>query len=543
MELDEKYTQYANDVLTNKIVAGNLIKLACNRYLTFLQRDDIEFRTDKVERCINFIQSIKHYKGEFVGQYFILQEWQKWIIYNVFGLYYKGTNNRVTKNVYIEVSRKNGKSAFASAICLYGLIADGEAGAEIEFIANTRKQARISFDMAIKFARTIDRKGKYLQLYRDSIQFPKTDSFLQILSSDAGTNDGWNSHIFLADEAHSYKDSRMYDVMKSSQGMRRNPLAVVITTAGFNKFSFCYQLRQTNIAILNNLKEDDTQFSAIYCLDDDDNWQDENVWQKSNPNLNVTVLTQYLKEQIRQAINTPSLEVSVRTKNLNQWLSTSEIWIQDCYILYSSQKLKIEDFAGYNCYCGVDLSAVSDLTAVSFLIDTDDKYYFFNRYYLPESALSENSNAELYKRWQRMGLLTITEGNCTDYDYITADLMRINQIVTINSIAYDTWNSTQWAIGATSKGLPLQPFSQALGNFNRATKEFERLLLSNKIVIDDNEITRYCFNNVSLKFDHNDNTKPIKTVRQNKIDGVIAMLQALGIMLQQPQYNNEIFTL
>ena len=543
MQLDEKYTQYANDVLTNKIVAGNLIKLACNRYLTFLQRDDIEFRTDKVERCINFIQSIKHYKGEFVGQYFILQEWQKWIIYNVFGLYYKGTNNRVTKNVYIEVSRKNGKSAFASAICLYGLIADGEAGAEIEFIANTRKQARISFDMAIKFARTIDRKGKYLQLYRDSIQFPKTDSFLQILSSDAGTNDGWNSHIFLADEAHSYKDSRMYDVMKSSQGMRRNPLAVVITTAGFNKFSFCYQLRQTNIEILNNLKEDDTQFSAIYCLDDDDNWQDENVWQKSNPNLNVTVLTQYLKEQIRQAINTPSLEVSVRTKNLNQWLSTSEIWIQDCYILYSSQKLKIEDFAGYNCYCGVDLSAVSDLTAVSFLIDTDDKYYFFNKYYLPESALSDNSNAELYKRWQRMGLLTITEGNVTDYDYITADLMRINQIVTINSIAYDTWNSTQWAIGATSKGLPLQPFSQALGNFNRATKEFERLLLSNKIVIDDNEITRYCFNNVSLKFDHNDNTKPIKTVRQNKIDGVIAMLQALGIMLQQPQYNNEIFTL
>lgn len=542
MQLDEKYTQYANDVLTNKIVAGNLIKLACNRYLTFLQRDDIEFRTDKVERCINFIQSLKHYKGEFVGQYFILQEWQKWIIYNVFGLYYKGTNNRVTKNVYIEVSRKNGKSAFASAICLYGLIADGEAGAEIEFIANTRKQARISFDMAIKFARTIDRKGKYLQLYRDSIQFPKTDSFLQILSSDAGTNDGWNSHIFLADEAHSYKDSRMYDVMKSSQGMRRNPLAVVITTAGFNRFSFCYQLRQTNIEILNNLKEDDTQFSAIYCLDDDDNWQDENVWQKSNPNLNVTVLTQYLKEQIKQAINTPSLEVSVRTKNLNQWLSTSEIWIQDCYILYSSQKLKIEDFAGFNCYCGVDLSAVSDLTAVSFLIDTDDKYYFFNKYYLPESALSENSNAELYKRWQRMGLLTITEGNCTDYDYITADLMRINKLIAINSIAYDTWNSTQWAIDATSKGLPLQPFSQALGNFNRATKEFERLLLSNKVVIDDNEITRYCFNNVSLKFDHNDNTKPIKTVRQNKIDGVIAMLQALGIMLQQPQYNNEIFT-
>lgn len=543
MQLDEKYTKYANDVLTNKIVAGNLIKLACNRYLTFLQRDDIEFRTDKVERCINFIQSLKHSTGKHAGKYFILQDWQKWIIYNVFGFYYKDTNNRVTKNVYIEVSRKNGKSAFASAICLYGLIADDEAGAEVEFIANSRKQAKISFDMASKFARTIDRKGKFLQLYRDNIQFKKTDSFLQVLASDANANDGWNSHIFLADEAHSYKDSKMYDVMKSSQGMRERPIAIIITTAGFNKFGFCYQLRQTNVEILNNLKEDDTQFSAIYCLDDDDNWQDEKTWIKSNPNLNVTVTSQYIKEQIQQAINTSSLEVSVRTKNLNQWLSSSEIWIADTHIINATQKLNIEDFAGFNCYVGVDLSAVSDLTAVSFLIDTDDKYYFFNHYYLPESALSENSNAELYKRWQRMGLLTITEGNVTDYDYITADLMRINKIIAINSIAYDTWNSTQWAIDATSKGLPLQPFSQALGNFNRATKEFERLILSNKIAIDDNEITRYCFRNVSLKFDHNDNCKPVKSVRQNKIDGVIAMLEALGVMLQQPQYNNEIFTL
>ena len=190
----------------------------------------------------------------------------------------------------------------------------------------------------------------------------------------------------------------------------------------------------------------------------------------------------------------------------------------------------------------MDLSAVSDLTAVSYLIDLDDKYYFFNYYYLPQSALSDNSNAELYKRWQRMGLLTITEGNVTDYDYITSDIMKMNNILSIDAIAYDSWNSTQWAIDATSKGLPLQPFSQALGNFNRPTKEFERLILSGKIIIDDNEITRYCFKNIALKYDHNDNCKPIKQVRQNKIDGAIAMLQALGIMLQQPQYSNQIFT-
>ena len=168
------------------------------------------------------------------------------------------------------------------------------------------------------------------------------------------------------------------------------------------------------------------------------------------------------------------------------------------------------------------------------------KTYFKTYYFLPQSALSDNSNSELYKDWKRKGLLIITDGNVVDYDYILSTIMKINNTAYINKIAYDNWNATQWAIDATSEGLPLEPFSQALWNFNKPTKEFERLIKSGRIVLDDNEITRYCFSNVVLKFDHNENCKPTKLENQQKIDGVIAMIQSLGIMIQEPQYNQQI---
>lgn len=535
------YYQYIEDVLNNKVIACKSIKLACNRFLSFLEKDEYYFDDAAVQRVINFISLIRHYLGKHNGKPFILQAWQTLIIAAIYGFKYKKDDTRVCRNAFILMARKNGKSALCAALSLYHLIADNEAAGEIFFAANSREQAKILLSITSNFAKSLDSKGKTISVYRDLIKFK--NNFIKVVSSDTSKLDGYNLSFAIIDEEHEAKDSKMIDIISSSMGMRTQPLLIEISTAGFNTFGICKEKYNTCKEILNGLKEDDSLQAFIFELDSDDNWDDETTWIKANPNLDITVTADFIQSEITKAKNTSSLEVSVRTKNLNQWLSSSEIWIADIHIINATQKLKIEDFAGFNCYVGVDLSAVSDLTAVSFLIDMDDKYYFFNKYYIPESALSYNSNSELYKRWQRMGLLTITEGNCTDYDYITADLMRINKIIGINAIAYDTWNSTQWAIDATSKGLPLQPFSQALGNFNRATKEFERLILSNKIAIDDNEITRYCFRNVSLKFDHNDNCKPVKSVRQNKIDGVIAMLESLGIMLQEPRFDNEIFTL
>ena len=207
----------------------------------------------------------------------------------------------------------------------------------------------------------------------------------------------------------------------------------------------------------------------------------------------------------------------------------------------ATEKVDLDDFKESTCYIGVDLASVSDLTAVSVMIPIDGKFYFKTKYYLPQSALKDNSNCELYKDWKRKGYLTITDGNVTDYDYLLSDIIKVSNKLFIDKIAYDAYNATQWAINATAQGLPLEPYSQALWSFNRPTKEFERLIKSGRVVIDDNPITRWCFSNVVLKRDFNENIKPTKLENQQKIDGTISMIESLGIYLQQPQFNNEVF--
>ena len=538
--IDEKYLSYANKVLNGEIVTGKLIKLAAKRYLNFFDREDIYFDGSKCDKVINFISKLKHFSGRSSGKNFILEEWQKWIVYNIFGFYYKDTGLRMTNKVFILVARKNGKSAFASALCLYGLLCDGEDGAQVLNVANSREQGKLLFDMECNLLKSIDPKGKHLHTYRDRIKYPKTNSYSRCLSSDSTGLDGLSASFFVCDETHEYADSKLWDVLISSQGFRSNPLAIQISTSGFRLFGFCRKYRDMCVNILNGVSNDDTQFSAIYEMDDEDNWQLEENWIKANPNIDVTVNRKYLRDQVNMAKNNTSLEVGIRTKNFNQWVSSQDIWINNDTLLKYSQDVKLEDYKDSFCYMGVDLSAVSDLTALSVLIPTDDKFIFKTFYYLPNSCLQDNSNSELYKEWKRKKLLTITDGNVTDYDFVLNDILRINKSIYISKIGYDSWNATQWAIDATEKSLPLEPFSQALGNFNRPTKEIERLIKMGKVVIDNNEITRWCFSNVMLKYDHNENVKPVKQENQQKIDGVIAMIQALGTYLTVAHYDNSI---
>ena len=534
--IDAKYTDYANKVVSGEIVACQYIKLACQRYLDWF--DKYEFKPDAVDRVVNFISKLKHFTGKHNGKPFVLLDYQYWIICNIFGFYHPNTNRRVINYLYIELARKQGKTALAAAIALYMLIADGENGSEVEMVANSAKQAKICFDLASNFLSSIDKKGKYFKRYRDKIKFDKTKSFLQVLSSDASGNDGYNSYCFILDECHEQKDSKLWDVMVSSQGMRENSLGIIITTAGFNKFGFCYGYRQSCIDILYGLKENDSQFAAIYTIDDSDDWADSSVWKKANPSLGHTVFESYLEQQVVNAKANTSLEVGTRTKNFNQWVSSADIWINNDLLLKCSEQLDMRTFAGCTAYIGVDLAAVSDLTAVSCMIPYNNKLYFKTWYYLPQSCLTDNSNCEQYKEWKRKGLLTITPGNVTDYDYVLRDIMKLSETVYIDKIAYDSYNATQWAISATEQGLPLEPYSQALWSFNKPTKELERLIRMDKVIIDNNEITRWCFSNVTLKTDHNENIKPVKTEAQQKIDGVISMIESLGIYLNTPQYNN-----
>lgn len=537
------YYHYVEDVLNGKIVVGELIKLACQRFKDDLQREDIYFNESVVDKAINFIGTLKHFMGKSSGKHFKLENWQQFIIANIVGWYWKDNDTRRFTSSYIEVSRKNGKTALAAALCLYYLIADGEDGAEVDLAANSKEQAKIAFEFCSSFSKQLDPKGKYLKPYRDNVQFALNNSKLKVFAADDSKLDGFNASFGLIDEYHAAKNSKVRDVIKSSMGMRNNPHLCTITTAGFDKTLPCYKLRSTSIEILNKLKTDDSMFIAIYSLDDKDDWTDKDNWVKCTPNLNVTVTSKYIKEQVQSAINNPSEEVGVKTKTLNLWCDVADVWLPESYIVKASKDIHLEDFRDCKCYIGVDLSATSDLTAVSYLIEKDNIYYFKTDYYLPESALVDKPDRETYKLWKQQGLITITAGNVTDYDYITNDIVAASNILNIQKIGYDKWNATQWAIHATEIGLPLEEYPQTMGNFNRPTKELERLILSGNTVIDNNEITRWCFRNVELKSDYNGNVKPNKGIKSKKIDGVIAIIQALGMYLTVPHYSNEILTI
>lgn len=543
--MNKPYYDYAAKASSGEIVVGALIKKAASRFLSDLTRPDLIFREDLVERAINFIGTLKHYTGSHAGKPFVLQPWQEFIVANIIGFYYKDSGLRKYTSSYIEISRKQGKTALAAALCLYFLIADGESGAEVLLAANSKDQAKIAFEMCSKFTKGLDPESKLLTPYRADIFFNATDSKLKVLAADSSKLDGFNSSFSLLDEYHAAKNSKVRDVIKSSMGMRKNPHLCTITTAGFDKTSPCYSLRNTAIEVLEGLKEDDEMFIAIYSLDDGDDWKEANNWIKAAPNLGITVSEKYLKSQIQSAINNPSDEVGVKTKNLNIWCDSIDTWIPESYIIKASRKFELSDFSEDDTiiFGGVDLAAVSDLTALSYLIIKDGIYYFKTYYYLPESALIEKPDKELYRLWKNQGLLCVTSGNVTDYDHITKNLSDTSRRFPIRSISYDNWNSIQWAIDCTQLGLPLEPYSQSIGNFNIPTRELERLILSGKVVIDNNEITRFCFRNVSLKLDHNGNVKPDKGNERKKIDGVISMLMALGGYLKTPQYTNEIFNL
>lgn len=542
-----KYKTYAYDVLEGREVAGQYVKKACERYLSWFDRTDIIFRPDMADRFIDFCLHLKHYQGSFRGKPFILTECQKFIAYNVFGWYkpqqYDDEGNplplqRVTRNVLIEVSRKFGKTFYIAALALYCMVADGEYGGEVDVVANSAKQAKILFDMAKHCCRDIDPKNKHFIRLRDIVKMPKTDSIMQVLASDTMNLDGYNSSVAIMDEIHMMKTSELYDVLKSSMGMRDNPLSICITTAGFLLTGFAYQYRKTCIDILYGLVNDDSQFSFICELDEGDKWDDKKVWKKANPHIGVTVKENYIEEEISRAKANPTLIKSVKTKLLNIWVPDGlDTWISDDYIVKSTSKLEWDFFKDKITYIGVDLSSVSDLSVATWMtkdIETQT-YYFKSRFYLPDETVRTSPNATLYQQWMRQGDLVVTPGNVVDYDYILNDILNLQQTgILVDTIGYDSYNATSWAISATSNGLNLKPFMQSLSSFNRPTKELERLIKSGRVVIDNNPITRWCFSNCVLKVDNNNNVKPTKrdgVSSLNKIDAAITHIEALGTYL------------
>lgn len=545
-KIPSKYTEYATKVVNGKIVAGKLMKLACKRYLEWFKRKDYVFDAEKADRVCNFCEKLTLSTGKFANKKLQLMDWQRFIIYNLYGFVRKSDGNRVIRQCYLQLARKSSKTSTAAALALYHLIADREMDGQIIFAANSSAQAELAFSIADSFVRKLDPNSKYFRRYRQSIKFDKTKSLIKVVSADAKRLDGLNVSMAVIDEYHAAPNNAVADVLESSVGMRTQPLILYITTAGFDLTGPCYEMRNTCVNILEGKLEDDTLGAFIFEMDEDDDIEDSRNWVKCQPSLGITVTDEYIQKELRTAKNTPSLFVNFKTKTLNYWCASEQgEWIPYDYIKKSMKKVDLKDFTDYYAYCGVDFSEVSDMTAFSLMWVDDDseKWIFKNYYYLPSSALVESPNRDLYKKWSKKGCLNIVSGDVIDYNYIINDLLKINEENPIKIIAYDAWKSRQAIIRLTEEGFNCQAYSQSMGNMSIPTTQMELFVRSGKVIIDDNPITAWMFSNVVIKSDYNDNRKPVKAEKKSKykIDGVIAMLESLGTYLSETQYSGEIY--
>lgn len=537
-EIREKITTYPWDVLDGKILACENIKLACKRFMDFLDMKDRYFDVGDVERTIRFFQRFRHFTGQYNNKPFILQEWQKFMICGIYGFKWKKDNTRVTRTFILSVSRKQGKTSCISIMAIKALLEENNA--QVIVAANSASQASILFKMASSYLKSLGGKvDKLFRRFRDRIMFDKTDSSMRVVSADASRLDGLNCNFAVVDEISQAPNSDVYDVLESSMGSRQQPLMCCCTTRSNNQSGFYKELEQSGIDIMRGLKQDDSVFCLVYTLDDGDDCEDEKVWKKCSPNLGISVSEDFYRQQITKMKNNPSQTTAIMTKVFNVWTSTSNVWIPQSYTFKVMDKVKMDDFKDKLLYLSFDLASTSDLTCLSAMYEDNGTYYFKNWYYLPQEALKTSTNKDNYKKWQRQGFLTVTQGNVTDYEYVMNDIQKLqDNSEGIVRISYDSWNATDFTIRLTESGFNMKPYSQSIGSMNRPTKAIERLIMEGKnIVIDKNPITLFCFENSVPKPDYNDNIKIIKESYENKIDGVIAIIMNYGGFQEENHYD------
>ena len=529
--------QYISDVLSGEIPACKWVKLAIQRHLDDLENGHergLVFDPKAGERIILFLTFLKHYKGAFAGRPFELLPWQQTMLYILYGWKYTNGERRF-KYAYVEVSRKNGKTTLASGASLFALIADGEEGAEVYTAATKRDQAKIAFnDAKIMVEKSPDLK-QLVEVYQHNLHVTTTHSKLEALSSDYDTSDGLNPHFALVDEYHAHKDAGLYNVIKSGMGARKQPLLFTITTAGFNKMGPCFALRKTCTEILEGIKEDDSQFAIIYTLDEGDDYLDEKVWIKANPSLGASISYQWLRQEVIQAKNNPTELVNLLTKNFNTWTDASAVWLEDKRWMACGGEVDTENIRQDVAFGGLDLASTRDVNAFTLLfpVESLEKYVTLTWYWIPADTMKERVQKDgvRYDLWVDEGWITLTEGNVTDYRKIKMDIMNLCDLYKVEAIGYDRWNSSQLIIELTEEGLNMQPFGQGFASMSQPSKTFETWVMSQTILHDNNPVTRWMLGNVELVRDAAGNIKPDKSKSQEKIDGIVSIIIAIGIML------------
>lgn len=541
---------YALGVINGEIPAGEYVKRACFRQLNDLENgvEGFTFDYSKAVRVCKFIECLKHIKGKWAGTNITLEPWQIFILTTIFG-WVDSCGKRRFKTAYIEVARKNGKSALASGVALYLLCADGEGGPEVYSAATAKDQARIVWQDSHRMVeRNPDLQAAFgVRTTAHTIEVKDNAAVFKALSRDQGGNlDGLNVHGAIVDELHGHKTRDIWDVLETATGAREQPLIFAITTAGFNRSGICYEVRDYLTKILARSAVDEEFFGIIYSVDKEDDWVDESTWMKANPNLGVSVSIEDLRRKCRKAIEQVSAQNNFLTKHLNLWVNAEVAWMDmRSWDAVGDPGLTIEEVAGWDCWLAVDLASKRDIASIGLIfyngLPGDEKRYAaFTRNFLPSDTIRDSKNSQ-YEGWAKQGFLIPTEGNVTDYQAIEDEIISLAGSLNVKAVCFDPFQATYIMTRLIEKGLPVEQYGNTVKNMSEPMKELEALIISGKLNHSCDPVLTWMMSNVCAKEDVKENIFPRKEFPENKIDGVVALIMALGKAISDIEDSESIY--
>jgi phage terminase large subunit-like protein len=518
---------------------------------TAFKAKDSHYDKAAADFAVAFIENLCHTKGTWAGKPFLLLDWQEQIIRDLFGIL-KPNGYRQFNTAYVEIPKKNGKSELAAAIALLLCCGDGEERAEVYGCAADRQQASIVFEVAADMVRMCPALSKRVKILASQkrIIYAPTNSFYQVLSAEAYSKHGFNIHGVVFDELHTQPNRKLFDVMtKGSGDARMQPLYFLITTAGTDTHSICYETHQKAMDILEGRKIDPTFYPVIYGASDTEDWTDPKVWKKANPSLGETIGIDKVVAACESARQNPGEENSFRQLRLNQWVKQAVRWMPMEKWDACAFPVNKDDLEGRVCYGGLDLSSTTDITAFVLVFppsDEDDRYILLPYFWVPEDTLDLRVRRDHvpYDLWERQGYLMTTEGNVVHYGFIEKYIERLGERFNIREIAFDRWGAVQMVQNLEGMGFTVVPFGQGFKDMSPPTKELMKLVLEKRIAHGGHPVLRWMMDNIYIRTDPAGNIKADKEKSTEKIDGAVATIMGLdraircGNDTQESVYND-----
>lgn len=540
--LTYELVQYSKDVLNGDIVACQKHKWACIRFLNDLEKQGTDefpyiFDEERGERFLDWMRLFKHRKGVLAGQYIEPHIIQKFVFGNIYGWVHQETEFRRFTKGYWQVGRKNAKSQSLGAVGSYEGSAFGEPYAEVYMAATKKDQAKIVWEETESMIMgNPDLKDRFKVAY-GTITHLKSGSIIRPLSKeDRKTGDGYNPQCGIIDEYHAHETSEMYDIIDSGMGARPQPLLMIITTAGFNLNNPCYRVEYKYVSQIldpNNPIKNDNYFVMINELDKDDDIKDERNWEKANPILtSYEEGRNYLRRQLKMALDVPEKMKNFLTKNMNMWVDAKD----DGYMNLSKWKeceTKSEiDLKQYPVWIGLDLSTTTDLTSIGMVFKLDNgKFAVKQHSFMPEDKLYERMNSDRvpFDLWEQQGYLTTTPGSVVDYSFVEQYILDLeNEGYQIQEINYDKWNATHFAQIMGDHGFEMVEIPQSIRHLSGPTKEFRNKVFSKEVIHFNDPLLNWAIGNAVQKVDAQENIMLDKSKSSERIDPIAAVINAFS---------------